>query len=67
MAGDTTMGGIHTILAGITDGDTACMTPTIMDGILMVILGGGTMDGAITMGGPTQEPLAPDQVLQIRP
>ena len=38
---------------------SACMTPTIMDGILMVILGGGTMDGAITMGGPTQEPLTP--------
>ena len=67
MAGDTTMVGIHTILAGITDGDMACMTTTVMDGILMVILGGGTMDGAITMGGPTQEPLAPDQVLQIRP
>ena len=43
------------------------MTPTIMDGILMVILGGGTIDWAITIGGPTQEPLAPDQVLQIRP
>lgn len=54
-------------MAGITDGDTACMTPTVMDGILMVILGGGTMVGAITMGGQTQEPLAPDQVLQIRP
>lgn len=61
------MGGIHTILAGITDGDTACMTPTVMDGILMVILGVGTTDGVITMGGPTQEPLVPDQVLQIHP
>ena len=44
-----------------------CMTPTVMDGILMVILGVGTMDGVITMGGPTQEPLVPDQVLQIHP
>jgi hypothetical protein len=61
------MDGIHTILAGITDGDTACMTPTVMDGILMVILGVGTMDGVITMGGPTQEPMVPDQVLQIHP
>ena len=57
------MGGIHTIPAG----DTACMTPTVMDGILMVILGVGTTDGVITMGGPTQEPLVPDQVLQIHP
>lgn len=61
------MGGIHTIPAGITDGDTACMTPTVMDGILMVILGVGTTDGVITMGGPTPEPLFPDQVLQIHP
>ena len=67
MDGDTTMGGIHTIPAGIMDGDTACMTPIVMDGILMVILGVGTMDGVITMGGTTQVLLVPDQVLQIRP
>ena len=35
-----------------------------MDGIT---IGVGTTDGVITMGGPTQEPLVPDQVLQIHP